>query len=93
MSNYPDNFSSSAFDAAYGSDGREYPTWAEIKAIAQKHLEPAFKAMAAEINKAGPRGHSALDDAAVSKMLEYTINDELVEGMGDEFVAAVNEGL
>lgn len=93
MSNYPDNFSNAAFEAAYGDDEREYPTWDEITAIAQRHLGPAFKAMADEIAKASPHmGYAPFVKNSLDEFLSLTISDGLTETLNSAFVKAVNAG-
>ena len=76
----------------YGPD-REYPTWAEIKEIALRHLGPAFISMAQEIQKAGPRyGHTAFVGDDLKSLIECTVSDGVVDALSKEFAAAVNRG-
>ena len=91
MSNYPDNMNWSAYDAAYGDGTREYPSWDEIAAIARKHLEPAFRAMAAEIQKCCPTlGHEAFPEADLKNLIDWTISDGVTDATGSDFCDAVN---
>lgn len=91
MSNYPDNFSSSAFNAAYGDDER--PTWDDVSEIARRHLAPAFTAMAEELNKlAGLADCYGMQPAELKDLIDMTLSDAIPEFLHSDFVKALNEG-
>lgn len=91
MSNYPDNFSSAAFNAAYAEDDR--PTWDDVSEIARRHLEPAFKAMAVELDKlANIVDCRALTPDDLKNLIDWTISDSITDALRDDFVSALNEG-
>lgn len=94
MSNYPDNMDWKAYDAAYGEPSeRTYPTWDEIHAIARKHLEPAFRAMATEIATGwADTSEFPFPEADLKNLIDWTISDGVTEAMDSKYADAVNAG-
>ena len=94
MSSYPDNMDWAAYRAAgYGDDEpiRNYPTWDEIHAIARKHLEPAFRAMATELDKGWPDAfESAITDDDLTNLIEWTISDGVTDAINGKYADSVN---
>ena len=68
----------------------EYPDFKLIEEIARKHLEPAFSALEAELEKNGPHlGHSPFRPAELKQLIEWVCGDGLLEHMDSDYLRAV----
>lgn len=90
MGNYPDNFDSAAFDAAFGTtDKIDGPTSQEVMAVLAKHNTELTRTLTAAIEQIlfSEYGRSArMDDAT-----EANIADELASSLA-EVVDYMTEG-